>query len=85
MLKRITILSPLSRTNALRPGVRSRVLSIASGLVLVLLSTLQVVAATTHEENFATPQDALNALVAAAKNHDTKALDTSFSDRKRKT
>jgi hypothetical protein len=78
MLKRITISSPLSGTNPLRPGGRSRVLSIASGLAILLLPTLPVVAATTDEENFATPQDAVNALVAAAKNHDTKALDGIF-------
>ena len=52
-----------------------RVLSQASGPGLALLVlTLPVCASAADEQTFAVPQDAVNALVAAAQNHDTNAL-----------
>jgi hypothetical protein len=52
-----------------------RILSLASGPGLALL-TLRAPAA--NEQTFAAPQDAVNAMVAAAQNHDTNALHTIF-------
>ena len=48
-----------------------------SGLVLLAL-TLPVRASAADEQTFASPQDAVNALVAAATNHDTNALHSIF-------
>ena len=50
---------------------------LASGLVLLAL-TLPVDASATDERTFASPQEAVGALVAAAKNHDTAALHAIF-------
>jgi hypothetical protein len=49
----------------------------ASGLALILL-TLPVSAWAASEQTFASPQDALNALVTAATNHDENALHLIF-------
>jgi hypothetical protein len=56
-----------------------RILSLASGLGLTCLTlTLPVRASAADEQTFATPQEAVNALVAAATNHDTNALHLIF-------
>ena len=53
--------------------------SLASGAGLVFLAlTLPVCAPAADEQTFAAPQDAVNALVAAAQNHDTNALRAIF-------
>ena len=54
--------------------------SIASGPTLALLTLALPVSASAADEQqtFASPQDAVNALVAAATNHDTNALHTIF-------
>ena len=49
----------------------------ASGLFL-FVSMLPVCASAADEQTFASPQDAVNALVTAAKNHDTNALHAIF-------
>ena len=56
-----------------------RMWSLASGPSLALLAlTLPVRASAADEQTFAAPQDAVNALVAAAQNHDTNALHSIF-------
>jgi len=61
------------KTNSLT-GWR-RILSLASGLGLTCLTlTLPVRASAADEQNFATPQEAIKALVAAARNNDTNAI-----------
>jgi hypothetical protein len=56
-----------------------RILSLASGFGLTCLTlTLPVRAPAADEQTFATPQEAVNALVAAATNHDTNALHLIF-------
>jgi len=52
---------------------------LASGSSLILLSlTLSLRALAADEQTFAAPQDAVNALVAAAKDHDTNTLHAIF-------
>ena len=52
-----------------------RILSLASGLGLTCLTlTLPVRAPAADEQTFATPQEAIKALVAAARNNDTNAI-----------
>jgi hypothetical protein len=64
--------SPM-KTNSLT-GWR-RILSLASGLGLTCLTlTLPVRAPAADEQTFATPQEAIKALVAAARNNDTNAI-----------
>ncbi len=53
----------------------SRIFALAAGLAL---SLLPVYASAPDEQTFASPQDAANALVLAAKNHDTKELHAIF-------
>jgi len=53
----------------------SRIFALASGLALSLLPGY---ASAADEQTFASPQDAVNALVLAAKNHDTKELHAIF-------
>jgi Protein of unknown function (DUF2950) len=54
-------------------------LACSSGLaVLILVLTLPVCVPAADEQTFALPQDAVNALVAAATNHDTNALQSIF-------
>jgi len=61
------------KTNSLT-GWR-RILSLASGLGLTCLTlTLPVRAPAADEQTFATPQEAIKALVAAARNNDTNAI-----------
>ena len=68
------LLMKLNRLSWLR-----RICSLASGLGLALLAlTLPVLAAAADEQTFAAPQEAVNALVAAATNHDTNALHLIF-------
>jgi hypothetical protein len=56
-----------------------RILALASGPGLALLAlTLPGRASAAEEQTFAAPQDAVNALVAAATNHDTNALHSIF-------
>ena len=56
-----------------------RILPPASGLGLALLAlALPVVASAEDEQTFASPQQAVNALVAAAKTNDTNALHSIF-------
>jgi hypothetical protein len=56
-----------------------RILPLASGPGLALLAlTLPVCASAADEQSFTAPQDAVNALVSAANNHDTNALHTIF-------
>ena len=56
-----------------------RIWPLASSLGLALLAlTPPVRASAADEQTFAAPQDAVNALVAAATNHDTNALQTIF-------
>ena len=56
-----------------------RILPLASGPCLAFLAlTLPVCASAAEEQSFAAPQEAVNALVAAARNHDTNALHTIF-------
>jgi hypothetical protein len=56
-----------------------RIWSLVCGPGSVLLAlTLPVCAPAADEQSFAAPQDAVNALVAAAQNHDTNALHTIF-------
>ena len=58
---------------------RRRIWSLASGPGLAFLAlTLPVCAPAADEQTFAAPQDAVNALVAAATNHDTNALHSIF-------
>ncbi len=54
-----------------------RIVSTASGLALIVL-TLPINALAANEQTFASPQDALNALVTAATNHDENALHLIF-------
>jgi hypothetical protein len=54
-----------------------RPMGLASGLAFLIL-TLPVCGALADEQTFASPQDAVNALVLAAKNHDTSALRAIF-------
>ena len=52
-----------------------RILLLASGLGLTFLTlTLPVRASVADEQTFTTPQEAINALVAAVQNHDTNAI-----------
>jgi hypothetical protein len=61
------------KTNSLT-GWR-RILSLASGFGLTCLTlTLPVRASAADEQTFATPQEAIKALVAAARNNDTNAI-----------
>ena len=56
-----------------------RICSLASGTGLALLTlTLPVRAPAADEQTFVSPQEAVNALVAAAQNHDTNALRAIF-------
>jgi len=56
-----------------------RILPLASGLGLALLAfALPVSASAEDEQTFASPQEAVNALVTAAKNHDTNAIHSIF-------
>ena len=56
-----------------------RILSLASGPGLILLTlTLPLCAPAADEQTFASPQDAVNTLVAAAGNHDTNVLHAIF-------
>ena len=56
-----------------------RIWSLASGPTLALLAlTLPLRTSAADEKIFAAPQDAINALVAAAQNHDTNALHAIF-------
>jgi len=56
-----------------------RIWSLASGPGLaLLLLTLPARAAAADEQTFTSPQEAVNALVVAAKNHDTNALHSIF-------
>jgi len=55
-----------------------RIWPLASGAGLALLTTLPVRTLAADEQTFAAPQDAVNALVAAATNHDTNALHAIF-------
>jgi hypothetical protein len=56
-----------------------RILFLASGPGLALLAlTLPMCASAAGEQTFAAPQEAVNALVAAATNHDTNALHSIF-------
>jgi hypothetical protein len=56
-----------------------RILSLASGFGLTCLTlTLPVCASAAEEQTFASPNEAVNALVAAATNHDTNALHLIF-------
>ncbi len=64
---------PLMKPNRL--SRLRRICSRASGLGLALL---MLRAAAADEQTFAAPQDAVNALVAAATNHDTNALHAIF-------
>jgi len=58
-----------------------RILPLASGLGLALLAfALPVSASAEDEQTFASPQEAVNALVTAAKNHDTNAIHSIFGD-----
>jgi len=53
--------------------------SLANGSSMTLLAlTLPLCASAADEQTFGSPQDAVNALVAAATNHDTNALHTIF-------
>jgi hypothetical protein len=66
----------------MNPGLLSwlrwiRSLASGSGLALLTL-TLPVCAPAADEQTFGSPQDAVNALVAAATNHDTNALHSIF-------
>ncbi len=62
-----------------RPAGLRRIGSLMSGLGLVaLVLTLPVCAKAADERSFAGPQEAVNALVAAATNHDTNALHSIF-------
>jgi hypothetical protein len=68
---------PLMKSNCL--SWLRRIWSLASGPGLVLLAlTLPVRVPAADEQTFAAPQDAVNALVAAAQNHDTNALHAIF-------
>jgi hypothetical protein len=68
---------PLMKPNLL--SWLRRILLLASGPGLALLAlTLPVCASAADEQTFAAPQDAVNALVSAANNHDTNALRTIF-------
>jgi len=61
------------------PGGLRPIGSLVPGLGLaVLVLTLPVCAKAADERTFAAPQDAVNALVAAAQNHDTNALQAIF-------
>jgi hypothetical protein len=66
----------------MKPGPLSwlrRMWSLAPGPALALLVlALPVVASAVDEQTFASPQEALNALVVAAQNHDTNALHLIF-------
>jgi len=66
----------------MKPDRRSwlcRLWPVASGPGLALLTlTLPMCAAAADEQTFAAPQEAVNALVAAAANHDTNALHSIF-------
>jgi Protein of unknown function (DUF2950) len=56
-----------------------RILPLASGLGLALLAlALPVNASAEDEQTFASPQEAVNALVTAAKNNDTNAIHSIF-------
>ena len=56
-----------------------RILSLVSGPGLILLTlTLPLCAPAEDEQTFTSPQDAVNALVAAAGSHDTNVLHTIF-------
>ncbi len=62
-----------------RPAGLRRIGSLVSGLGLaVLVLILPVCAKAADERSFTGPQDAVNALVAAAQNHDTNALRSIF-------
>jgi hypothetical protein len=68
---------PLMKPNRL--SWLRRIWSLASGPGLVLLAlTLPVRAPAAGEQTFAAPQEAVNALVAAATNHDTNVLHSIF-------
>jgi hypothetical protein len=68
---------PLMKPNLL--SWLRRILPLASGPGLALVAlTLPVCASAADEQSFAAPQDAVNALVTAAQNHDTNALHTIF-------
>ncbi|MCE0497166.1 MAG: DUF2950 domain-containing protein [Methylacidiphilales bacterium] len=68
-------ISPLIKSN-LFSRLR-RMSSLALSLILLTLA-LPVYGSTPDEQTFASPQDAVNALVIAAKNHDTNALHAIF-------
>ena len=62
-----------------RPSWLRRIWSLAPSAGLALLAlTLPVCAPAADEKAFATPQDAVNALVAAATSHDTNAMHAIF-------
>jgi hypothetical protein len=62
-----------------RSSLLHRIKFLASGSGLALLTlALPVCASAADEQTFASPQDAVNALVAAATNHDTDALHSIF-------
>jgi hypothetical protein len=68
---------PLMKPNRL--SWLRQIWSLASGPGLVLLAlTLPVRASAADEQTFAAPQEAVNALVAAAQDHDTNALHSIF-------
>jgi hypothetical protein len=68
---------PLINPN--RPSWLRRIWAFASGLGLALLAlTVPVRASAVDEQTFASPQEAVNALVVAAGNHDTNALHSIF-------
>ena len=68
---------PLMKPNRL--SWLRRIWSLASGPGLALLAlTLPMRAPAADEQTFAAPQEAVNALVVAARNHDTNALHSIF-------
>ncbi len=68
---------PLINPN--RPSWLRRIWAFASGLGLALLAlTVPVRASAVDKQTFASPQEAVNALVVAAGNHDTNALHSIF-------
>lgn len=75
----MTVTQTLPLMNPGRLAWLRRIWPFASGLGVVLLAlTLPVSAPAADEQTFTSPQAAVNALVAAATNHDTNALHSIF-------
>jgi len=75
----MTVTQTLPLMNLDRLAWLRRIRPTASGLGMVLLAlALPVCAPAADEQTFTSPQEAVNALVAAATNHDTNALHSIF-------